>query len=66
MPCVWVKAWEGSRTMADGDKILTPQPAIDHRLKGRSSWLKVMRDRLPAPPPPAKPAAKAPVKEGAK
>ena len=43
MPCVWVKAWEGSRPMADGDKILNVQPPIDHRLKGRSSWLAVSR-----------------------
>jgi hypothetical protein len=64
MPCVWVKAWEGSRQMAEGDKILVPQPAIDHRLKGRSSWLKVMRDRLPPAPAPAKTTA--PTKGGAK
>ena len=23
MPCVWVKAWEGSQNMVHGDKILT-------------------------------------------
>ena len=44
MDCVWVKGWEGSRAMKGGDAILTPQPAIDHRLKGRSSWLAVARD----------------------
>ena len=43
MPCVWVKAYEGSRLMAQGDKIAVVQPAIDHRLKGRSSWLAVAR-----------------------
>ena len=43
MPCVWVKAWEGSREMAGGDRIRRVQPAVDHRLKGRSSWLAVSR-----------------------
>ena len=43
MPCVWVKAWEGSKAMDEGDKIMNVQPAIDHRLKGRSSWLAVSR-----------------------
>jgi Methylene-tetrahydrofolate reductase C terminal len=45
MPCVWVKAFEGSRNMAAGDAISLPQPAIDHRLKGRSSWLAVAREK---------------------
>jgi hypothetical protein len=45
MPCVWVKAFEGSRNMALGDAINLPQPAIDHRLKGRSSWLAVAREK---------------------
>lgn len=41
MPCVWVEAWDGSRRMAGGDKIRDLQPAIDHRLKGTSSWIGV-------------------------
>ena len=45
MPCVWVKAYEGSRTMEKGDAIIVPQGAIDHRLKGRSSWLAVAREK---------------------
>ena len=45
MPCVWVKAWEGSRDMAEGDRIRTVQPPVDHRLKGQSSWLAVMREK---------------------
>jgi hypothetical protein len=44
MPCVWVKAYEGSRRMEDGEKIRNVQPPIDHRLKGSSSWLKVARE----------------------
>jgi hypothetical protein len=45
MPCVWVQAYEGSRLMARGDRIAEVQPAIDHRLKGQSSWLAVLRAR---------------------
>ncbi len=45
MPCVWVKAWEGSRDMAEGDRIRAVQPPIDHRLKGQSSWLAVMKEK---------------------
>ena len=43
MPCVWVEAWEGSRTMREGERIVLAQPPVDHRLKGRSSWLAVSR-----------------------
>jgi len=49
MPCVWVKAYEGSRLMAHGDRIALPLPPLDHRLKGGSSWLKVARAGLEAP-----------------
>jgi hypothetical protein len=45
MPCVWVQAYEGSRLMARGDRIAEVQPAIDHRLKGQSSWLAVLHAR---------------------
>jgi hypothetical protein len=45
MPCVWVQAWEGSRAMAQGDRIRHVQPPVDHRLKGTSSWLRVMREK---------------------
>ncbi len=51
MPCVWVKAWEGSQAMAGGERIRHVQPAVDHRLKGRSSWLAVSRGEHPADPP---------------
>ncbi len=43
MPCVWMKAWEGSRAMGD-EAILDVQLPVDHRLKERSSWLRVMRE----------------------
>lgn len=48
MPCVWVQAYEGSLRMRDGAAIGLPQPAIDHRLKGRSSWLAVAREKSQA------------------
>jgi hypothetical protein len=46
MPCVWVKAWEGSERMREGDAISLIQPPLDHRLKGSSSWLRIARRRL--------------------
>ncbi|PZO77784.1 MAG: methylenetetrahydrofolate reductase [Mesorhizobium amorphae] len=41
MPCVWVKAWEGSRNMRDGDKILAVQKPVDQSLRETSAWLRV-------------------------
>ena len=53
MPCVWVEAWAGSQRMAEGHTIRNVQPAVDHRLIGRSSWLAVARGdhAKPAPGP---------------
>jgi hypothetical protein len=52
MKCVWVAAWEGSRRMAGGAAILDRQPPVDHRLWGRSSWLRVALEKgLPGSPP---------------
>lgn len=48
MPCVWVQAWEGSQNMKGGERIREVQPPIDHRLKGRSSWLAVVAAAAPA------------------
>jgi hypothetical protein len=45
MPCVWVEAWKGSQTMQRHDAIHTVQPAVDFRLKDRSAWLRVIRDK---------------------
>ncbi|MDX1515043.1 MAG: methylenetetrahydrofolate reductase C-terminal domain-containing protein [Gammaproteobacteria bacterium] len=45
MRCVWVDAWEGSRRMRNGDGIHSVQVAVDFSLAGRSSWLKVARER---------------------
>ena len=47
MRCVWVQAWEGSRRMAEGGAIQTLRPPVDRRLEGRSSWLRVLRERVP-------------------
>jgi hypothetical protein len=41
MPCVWVKAWEGSRNMAKGDAILNVQKPVDQSLRETSAWLRV-------------------------
>lgn len=43
MACVWVKAWEGSRRMKDGDAILNVQPPVNQMLRETSSWLRAMR-----------------------
>jgi Methylene-tetrahydrofolate reductase C terminal len=48
MPCVWVKAWEGSRQMAEGDKILDVQKPVDNSIKETSSWLRVVREKTGA------------------
>ena len=41
MPCVWVKAWEGSRNMVHGDRILNVQKPVDQSLRETSAWLRV-------------------------
>lgn len=41
MPCVWVKAWEGSLNMVHGDKILSVQPPVDQSIRETSAWLRV-------------------------
>ena len=44
MPCVWLKAWEGAQFVPDGvTAIGQVQPPVDHRQKGRSSWMAVLR-----------------------
>ena len=47
MRCVWVEGWKGAGQMKNGGDIANVQVAIDHRLKGKSSWLKVVRDKAP-------------------
>ena len=46
MRCVWVEAFEGSQRMQEGRAaIRVVQIAVDRRLEGRSSWLKVAREQ---------------------
>jgi len=45
MRCVWVEAWRGAETMKQGQAIHSVQFAVDHRLKGRSSWLAIVQEK---------------------
>jgi hypothetical protein len=55
MRCVWVEAWTGAGRIKGGlDKIRVVQLPVDRRLEGRSSWLKVVRERTDPAPPEAK------------
>lgn len=44
MRCVWVEAWDGASRMKGGEAIRQVNFAIDHRLRGTSTWLKLARD----------------------
>lgn len=44
MPCVWVQAWEGNKHLREnGLPIQQVQSAVDHRLIGKSAWLREVR-----------------------
>ena len=46
MRCVWVEGFEGSQRMQTGrEAIKVVQFAVDGRLKGSSSWLRVAREK---------------------
>lgn len=45
MRCVWVEGWQGAQQMKHGEQIKTVQFAVDHRLMGQSSWLRVVREK---------------------
>ena len=50
MRCVWVEGFAGSEHMVEGKKaIRMVQIAMDRRLEGRSSWLKISRDKNSLP-----------------
>ena len=52
MRCVWVEAFEGSERMREGRKLIRiVQPAVDRRLEGRSSWLRVAQQQNAAATP---------------
>ena len=47
MKCVWVEAVAGSaRISGGGDDLARIQHAVDRRLQGKSSWLRVVRQRV--------------------
>src|SRR5882762_1794661 len=47
MKCVWTEAVAGSARIPGGMEALRPvQVAVDRRLQGRSSWLRVVRQRV--------------------
>ncbi len=51
MKCVWVEAFAGSERIPGGTAALSiVQPAIDRRLQGKSSWLRVVRERVGSAP----------------
>jgi hypothetical protein len=51
MKCVWVEAFAGARRIPAGIEALRGvQPAVDRRLQGKSSWLRVVRERVGEPP----------------
>ena len=51
MRCVWLEAYRGSERIPDGTLAMRNiQFAVDQRLQGRSSWLRVVREKTePAP-----------------
>ena len=50
MRCVWVEGWEGSQRMRLGaEAIRAVRPAVDRRLEGTSSWLRVAREKAAQP-----------------
>ena len=48
MPCVWVKAYEGSLMMRHGAAIGEVLPPLDHARKGASTWLALAREHAKA------------------
>lgn len=50
MKCVWVEAFSGGGRIPGGlEALRTVQPAVDRRLQGSSSWLRVVRQRVGEP-----------------
>ena len=49
MKCVWVAAYEGGLRIPGGiEAMRADQPAVDRRLQGLSSWLRVAREKARA------------------
>jgi hypothetical protein len=50
MRCVWVQAYQGSERIAGGtEAMIQVQLPVDQRQQGRSSWLRVAREKGAAP-----------------
>lgn len=50
MRCVWVEAWAGAERIPGGlEKIRVVQAPVDHRLRGTSAWLRVVREKTGDP-----------------
>jgi len=50
MKCVWVQAFQGAERIPGGIAAMQQvQFAVDQRQQGRSSWLRVARDKSPPP-----------------
>jgi hypothetical protein len=50
MRCVWVEAYQGGERIPGGlTAMSTVQAAVDQRLQGRSSWLRVVRATTETP-----------------
>jgi hypothetical protein len=46
MKCVWVEAYRGSERIPGGtDAMRQMQFAVDQRQQGKSSWLRVVREK---------------------
>jgi hypothetical protein len=59
MKCVWVEAYRGAERIPGGVAAMSRvQFAVDQRLQGKSSWLRVVREKTETPP--AGTAAKGP------
>jgi len=55
MKCVWVEAYRGSERIPGGvESMSRVQFAVDQRQQGRSSWLRVTREKTDASPGAAK------------
>lgn len=49
MRCVWVEGWRGAEQIPGGlEKIRAVQAPVDHRLRGTSAWLRVVREKTGA------------------
>jgi len=58
MRCVWVEAYAGSERIPGGTAAMGKiQFAVDQRQQGRSSWLRVVREKTDPPPPAPVPKA---------